>query len=84
MTDKDLRKIQTTLKEELKPIKQRLDDPERGLDSMNDKLDTLTGEMSEVNKKSKATYELVKHFGEKHEQEIRKLKRFVGLPNSQS
>lgn len=84
MRDEDIKKIRATLKEELEPIKQRLDDPERGLDSINGKLDTLTGEMNEVNKKSKATYELVKHFGEKHEQEIKRLKRFVGLPDSQS
>ncbi|MBI2021802.1 hypothetical protein HYS93_02900 [Candidatus Daviesbacteria bacterium] len=60
---------------------ERVDHPEKGMDSVNEKLDILIGEMTEVKTLTKVTNELVRVNREITKEEIKELKKHVGLPS---
>lgn len=77
MTDDDLKKIRGLIKEELQleldPIKQTLAEH-------SGKLDALTGDMMNVQKTTKATYELLLHEVEQRREEVDEIRNHVDMP----
>lgn len=72
-------KSKKTIEGMLLEINSKLDDSEKGLPGINDKLDALTADMFQVQKLADATHELLTHYVDKHEKQITEIRKKVNI-----
>ncbi len=86
MNSLDLKELSQVIVDKLKPIQdsitslaRKIDHPELGLGAVNEKADILVAEMHEVKKLTKATNELVRINREVIDEELKNIRKHVGL-----
>lgn len=91
MTQDELNQISVVLDKKLKPLhgdiaklKGEVEKISQTQETQVEKLDILTAEMHETRQTSKATHELLTHYVEKHEKEVKEIKKFVEMPLSEA